>query len=245
MRLIAARYSKRSTSTSTVRWTPSAPPDPRASRRMLAVPAPVRRGAGSEAAGRAPLRRRPGARVGTAGRAQPAARRRGAADDAASSRPSERGLSRRASSGGDSLAELPRVADDLLERALRLPRQLFGDFVDGGDEQRRIAGPAFGVDGCGLAPGDLGDGFDDLAHRSPQAAAEVVDLVPARRQGVERQDVRVSKVEHVDVVADRGAVGRRVVGAEDLAAPRRGRSGCAAPAGSGGSRWCGARRSVP
>ena len=33
--------------------------DPGASRRMLAVPAPVRRRAGSEAAGRPPLRRRP------------------------------------------------------------------------------------------------------------------------------------------------------------------------------------------
>ena len=38
----------------------------------------------------------------------------------------------------------------------------------------------------------------------------------AAREVLERQEVRFGQVDHVDVVANRGAVGRRVVGAEDL-----------------------------
>ena len=71
-----------------------------------------------------------------------------------------------------------------------------------------------------LDPGDPAHGVHDLQHRQPLAAAEVVDRLqrPALLQRVGRGDVREREVLDVDVVAHAGAVGRRVVGAEDLSA---------------------------
>ena len=66
---------------------------------------------------------------------------------------------------------------------------------------------------------------DHLAHRVTALAAEVVDVVAAGHGLLQRQDVRAPEVLDVDVVADRGAVRRRIVGAEDrhgLALARRG-----------------------
>ena len=50
----------------------------------------------------------------------------------------------------------------------------------------------------------------------PRADAEVVLHPLARLELLQRQQVGLGQVVHVDVVADAGAVGRRVVGAEDL-----------------------------
>ena len=84
-----------------------------------------------------------------------------------------------------------------------------------GHQVRRVAGAA-----RLLADGDVDPGhglrrLDDLAHGVAAARAEVDDVVVGRLDAVERQQVRAAEVLHVHVVADGGAVGRRVVRAED------------------------------
>ena len=87
---------------------------------------------------------------------------------------------------------------------------------------------------------------EDLADAEAAAAAEVADqraVGPrvAGRRRLERPQVRVGEVDDVDVVADAGPVGRRVVVAEErqpAPAPHRARG----RSGSGGSRGRGPRR---
>ena len=87
--------------------------------------------------------------------------------------------------------------------------------------------------------------LDHLAHRVARLAPEVVDVVAPGDGLVERQQVRAAEVVDVDVVAHRGAVRRRVVGAEDRHARRLLRPRPAGPAGSGASRACGPRPARP
>ena len=113
-------------------------------------------------------------------------------------------------------ADVPGVADDAGQvGVLRRPAQVRADAVARGDQLRRVAGPALADHDRHRVAGDLADGVHDLLHREAGAVAQVVDPVLARRRGRQGQQVGVGEVGDVDVVADAGAVGRRVVLAED------------------------------
>ena len=81
----------------------------------------------------------------------------------------------------------------------------------GGSPARR--GPSFTGD-C-LAR-HLFEQCDHFADAVAAADADVVRQAGSRPDLLQREDVRGGQVIDVDVVADAGAVGRRVVGAEDL-----------------------------
>ena len=118
------------------------------------------------------------------------------------------------------LHPVPGVGDHGLQgRLLRRPAELSLDLLAGRDEYRRVPGAARGCDSldgtAGAAPGRL----DDLPDGESGAVAEVVDAVLSGLRfagGLQRQEVRASQILDVDVVADGGAVGGRVVGAEDF-----------------------------
>src|SRR3989442_908613 len=68
-----------------------------------------------------------------------------------------------------------------------------------------------------LASGDAFDGVDDLAHRVRMPGTEIVRARSIRLdQRVQRADVRIGEIGHVDVIAQARAVGRRVIVAEHL-----------------------------
>ena len=111
---------------------------------------------------------------------------------------------------------LPGGLEDGVESGeLRGPGEFAADFVGAGNEERRIAGAARGVERGNRFAGDAGGGGDDLADAGAGADAEVVDV---RSGGIERlQDLKMGDGEIVDVdeVADAGAVGSGIVGAVD------------------------------
>ena len=64
--------------------------------------------------------------------------------------------------------------------------------------------------------GGLRGGGQHLLHAGALAGAQVEDVAVAAGQEVQRLQVGVGQIQHVDVVADAGAVGGGVVGAEHL-----------------------------
>ena len=97
-----------------------------------------------------------------------------------------------------------------------MPAQHVGCPVDGCNEDCRVAF-APRTDGVrDRNPDDVLGRLDHLAHAEPAAAAEIADdrrirSIVARRGRFERAEMGVGEVRDVDVVADAGAVGRRVV----------------------------------
>ena len=67
-----------------------------------------------------------------------------------------------------------------------------------------------------LATGDLLARLDHLHHRVAVAGPDVEDLAGGGGRRLDREPVRRGEIGGVHVVANAGAVGRRVVGAEDL-----------------------------
>ncbi len=95
-----------------------------------------------------------------------------------------------------------------------------------GDERRRVARAPRRLAPRDGAPGDALGRLDHRAHGMACARAEIErEAVAALEQMRQRQHVRVGQVLDMDIVADGGAVGRRIVGAEDVdggAPPERG-----------------------
>src|SRR5580692_11436 len=112
----------------------------------------------------------------------------------------------------DGLMEGPGVRDDVVQgRAGRVPAQLTPGLVARGDRGGRVAGAARRqLDRDGVA-GNLAGRLDDLPDAVAVAVAQVVDLVPARLDRLEGEEVRGGQVGDVNVVADAGAVRGRVV----------------------------------
>jgi hypothetical protein len=75
----------------------------------------------------------------------------------------------------------------------------------------RATGSYLGLEG---RTGDFPYGVENLVVGEPDAVAQVVDPVLAGLDGVECEQVGLGEVGDVDVVADAGAVRRRVVIAE-------------------------------
>ena len=87
------------------------------------------------------------------------------------------------------------------------------NFVTGGDEAGGVAGATGLFDGGDGFPGDFFAGGDDFADAGAAAGPEVIE---GAFFGFEGEDVGLGEVEDVDVVADAGAVGGGVIGAEDV-----------------------------
>src|SRR6476469_5520015 len=118
---------------------------------------------------------------------------------------------------GTGPGELPCVADDDLQvDVFRLPAELVAGAVARRHKRGWIAGAAVLDLGGNGVTGDLPAGLDDLSNREPCATAEVVDAVAAGLGVFEGEQVCLGEVGDVDVVADAGAVGGRVVLAVDV-----------------------------
>src|SRR3954452_23478415 len=100
----------------------------------------------------------------------------------------------------------PGVGDHLLQGAPRLPPEVALGLGIRGHQAGRIARTPRLFAHLELPAGDLARGVDDLPHRVAGPGAQVVDLVAAGGDAVERAQVRVAEVLDVDVVAHRRAV---------------------------------------
>ena len=114
----------------------------------------------------------------------------------------------------------PGGADDVVELGVTgLPTQVANGVFGAGDEDGGIAG-ATRVEFCGnRMAGDAASRFDDFANTEPMAIAEVVDESASSGdigfEGFESEQMSVGEIGDVDVIADAGAVGSRVVIAID------------------------------
>ena len=181
-------------------------------------------GAWLHPAGERPLERLRGSRdrgpAGTAGAGDRAAR--------ADGRPAQSSIA--ASGWRRRQAQAEPIIASRFDR-VRTPAQHVGRPIDGRHEDRRVARAPRTDRVRDREPDDALGRLDHLADAEPAAAAEVADerrVRPgvARRGRLEREEVRVGEVGDVDVVADAGPVGRRVVVAEERQlAPRAGGRG--------------------
>src|SRR5260370_35504618 len=90
------------------------------------------------------------------------------------------------------------------------------EFFLAGNENRGIAGTARTEFARDLAAGDALRGIDDFQDREAAAVADVERLAGNLGDFLKRADVGVGDIEHVDIVADAGSVGRGIVRAEDI-----------------------------
>ena len=145
-----------------------------------------------------------------------------------------------------------RVGDDGIEIVeLRPPVERRVDARHIGDQRGRITGAAAGnLDGK-FAPAGAAHRLDHLEYRMAVAVAAVErGARAAAAQMRERRKMRAREIADVDVVADAGSVGCRIVGAEDVelrAAAERGLAGDLdqmrrAPASTGRCAVSGRRR---
>ena len=108
----------------------------------------------------------------------------------------------------------PRALDDggqVFE--LWLPTQFTLDFLRGGDESRRITGPARLFHNRDFLSGYIPTNLDHFAHARTAAGAEIVR---SAGRSLEREDVSVGQIDNVDVIANAGAVGRFVIRPENF-----------------------------
>jgi hypothetical protein len=95
------------------------------------------------------------------------------------------------------------------------PAEFALDFGGVGEEAGRVACAAWVLDNLEVLAGNFADGLDDLADGVALADAEVVSTAVAWLESVHDLGVGVGEVFDVDVIADAGAVGGWVVGAEE------------------------------
>src|ERR1700685_193930 len=115
------------------------------------------------------------------------------------------------------LHPVPGGGDDFVEWARGFPLQESFGFCGIRDQGWRVAGTARNFFVWNFFTGDLFDGGDDLLDGVSAAGADVDGkTIFAGGEMVESFDVRGGKIVDVDVVADAGAVGRGIGGAEDV-----------------------------
>src|SRR4051812_20144860 len=108
----------------------------------------------------------------------------------------------------------PGTFDNRRDRLeLWLPAEFPLDLVGGCDQARRVARTSWLFHHGDLFAGHRLTGGDDFADAGAAAGAEVVEGALIRAEG---QHVGLGEVYDVDVVADAGAVGRLVIGPENL-----------------------------
>ena len=116
------------------------------------------------------------------------------------------------------LVPLPRAGDDLVQLGKpRLPSELGLDLLRTRHEHRRIARPSLTFLNNDRPSRHAAHRLDHLEHGESLAIADVIDQ-PALRlaQRAQRQQVRLRKIAHMDVVPDAGSVLGRIVPPEDL-----------------------------
>ncbi len=99
---------------------------------------------------------------------------------------------------------------------LGLPAEHAVKFVFAGDEDGRITGAARGEFARDFAAGDFFGGVKDFENGKATAVADVEGFAGNGFDGFESSEMGIGDVEDVDVIADAGAVGRGVIGAEDF-----------------------------
>jgi len=85
-----------------------------------------------------------------------------------------------------------------------------------GDEDGGIAGATRRKFPWNFAAGDAFGGVEHLEDGEAAAIADIESFAGNVFDGFESADVRIGNVEDVNVIADAGAIGRRVIGAEDF-----------------------------
>ena len=95
------------------------------------------------------------------------------------------------------------------------PAEFSLDFFGAGHEYRRVTGPPQADANWNLHPSHLAGRINDLQDRKPAAGPEVKDSAGVLGP-VQRQYVCARKIAHMNVIADTGAVRRRIVIAEDF-----------------------------
>ena len=110
----------------------------------------------------------------------------------------------------------PGAGQDGVQIASGSPAENLASLAVVGHEDRRVAfAAARHLDGQGAAGGAL-DAGDQFLDADAMAGAEVEAVArPAGQQAAQGRDVSVSEIQHVDVVANGGAVAGVVVVAED------------------------------
>ena len=105
----------------------------------------------------------------------------------------------------------PGTLDDGIERLeLRSPAKLVFDFFRGGDQPRRVAGSARLFNRVDLSSGDLAASRNHLPNTRAASGAEVIE---SAGRCAKRQNMRLRKIDNMDVVADTCSVGRLIIGA--------------------------------
>jgi len=99
---------------------------------------------------------------------------------------------------------------------LGFPTKGAAKFFLAGDEDGGVAGTAGRNFARNLAAGDLFGGVEDFEDGKAAAVAHVEGFAGNGFYGFESAEVGIGDIEDVDVVADTGAVGGRVVRAEDF-----------------------------
>src|SRR5262245_24761853 len=108
----------------------------------------------------------------------------------------------------------PSALDYRVERLeLRLPTKFLLNFRRGGDKPGRVAWPAWFFDGVDFSSTDFTTRFDHFSNTRTPARPQIVT---AAGVAAERQDVRLSEVEDVNVIANTRSVRSLVVGAVDF-----------------------------
>ena len=112
--------------------------------------------------------------------------------------------------------ECPRIRDDALDgRPRRLPPEFLHGALAGGDERRRVSSTARRFNGWDRLASDGTTGLDHFTDTEPVTTAKIEDSVVTWLIGLRRQDVGISEVTDVDVIADRSAVLRGPIVSED------------------------------
>src|ERR1035437_448805 len=116
---------------------------------------------------------------------------------------------------GVALVPGPGGADNGFELGVfGLPTQLTDCLLRGGDQPRRVAGAPRLLDGRDRFAGYLLTSANDFADGIAIAVAQVIEALPSWRQA---EDMRLRQVQDVNVIPDARAVGRGIIGAENLA----------------------------
>src|ERR1700736_4332179 len=109
------------------------------------------------------------------------------------------------------LVPAPGAFDDLPNiRKLRYPAKFLPNFAAGGNQHRRIARsarPDFRMD---LLPRYLARGIDHFLDGESLPIAQIVHAA-ATVQRAECQNVRLREIQQMNIIADTGAVARRIV----------------------------------
>src|SRR5438552_5610565 len=111
----------------------------------------------------------------------------------------------------------PCRLDDFFERGMRgFPAEDALEFFLAGDKHSGITGTAWTQFARDFAAGNALRHINDFQDGEAAAIADVEGFAGNAIDLLEGADVGISDIEHMDVIADAGSIGRRVIGAKDI-----------------------------